>query len=86
MIEKSTVTDVRVRNFVLEFAQGMFDFFNTDAITGYEKEPEYDSFNNCFDQGLSEEKIKANYEFVDIAKFEDKASVSLIGIGKITVR
>lgn len=77
MFEKSKITEVRVFHALLDFALDLGELFS-NAAADYEKEPEYDDLVNCFDQGLSEEKIKAKYKFVGLDKF---VANGLIGHG-----
>lgn len=78
MFKKSKITDMRVFNAFFDFGDDLSCLFKA----GYEAEPEYDNFISCFDQGLSEEKIKKDYEFGDVAKFGNGGVASVIGNGK----
>lgn len=80
-MDKSSITDIRVKNAIFDFAHDLGEMFG-DAV--YEIEPEYDAFTSCFDQGLSEKEIKANYQFERVDKFIDMSAFSTIGFGKLT--
>lgn len=80
MFEESNKTsDVRVYLAFLDYAQDLSELFKSN--NDYEKEPEYDNFIQCFDQGLSAKEIEANYAFIGLDKFEAKSGFSLIGRG-----
>lgn len=71
--------DVFIFNALLDFGTELRHLLR---LSNYEIEPDYDNFISCFDQGLSEEKIKASYKFVDIDNFENGGVASVIGHGK----
>lgn len=62
----------------LDFIDDLSDLFTT---SDQQKEPEYDDFIRCFDQGLSEKEIKDRYNFQSVNDFADMTRMSVIGHG-----
>lgn len=79
--EKSNLTDVRILNALMDFADDLHNLFESTDNT---EEPEYNDFKSCFDQGLSQKEIDAKYKFESLKDFKQMSTSTLLGQGNTT--